>query len=431
MPNHAIDIINKNFVLKKVGDFLYLPCVKQISCKVTPNLPRLPYYMCRTVGLDESSGRLLLDYPRLEKYNEEAYAISIQVNSNVILASNIKEFEILGSTHNSSITPHKYEPKDFIDIDESKSMIPEVVPVNTHWPEKDFVSSRAERTVLDEKKSIPVIEIVFEDGKASFTYFINSLLGTITFEIINPVIKKEYDAVKEYFPKVGIKNIDCQINLQAIGMNIQSKSAHFCIPDIINADLFVKVEDFVINTVFFDGEGDISILEDKLAQTATKLGGKGPKDPNSLLNELQKRKKSKHYYHLRYLSSKQEEALFRLRITGKPVSFIFVIKGDLYYFLVWETYETEEATYIWKLANSDKQSQIEEVKNLLDKIVWLRDKNKIQYIRSKPQNFRRIEHEYVGDDWGFEKWKTIFTELTTRDYWEKNQNDDMGIVEQG
>ena len=429
MSNHAINVINRNLVLKKVGDLLYLPCVKQISCKVTPNLPRLPYYMCRSVGLDESSGRLLLDYPRLEKYNEEAYAISIQVNSNIILASNIKEFEILGSTRNSIIVPHKYEPKDFIGIDESKLMTPKFESANINRPVKAYVPAQSERTILDEKKAIPVIEMVFGEGKATFTYFVNTLLGTVTFEIMNPAIKKEYDAVKEYFPKVGIKNIECQIKLLAIARDIQSLSAHFCNPDIINADLFVKVEDYVINSMFFDGEGDISILEDKLANTTTKLGGKGPKDSKSLLDELQKRKKSKHYYHLRYLSSKQEEAWFKLRITDKPVSFIFVIKGDVDYFLVWETYETEEATYVWKLASSNKQSHIEEVKKLLDKIAWLRGRNKIQYIRSKPPNFCRIEHEYVGDDWGFEKWKAILTQKTTRYYWEKNHNDE-GLMEQ-
>jgi hypothetical protein len=103
----------------------------------------------------------------------------------------------------------------------------------------------------------------------------------------------------------------------------------------------------------------------------------------------------------------------RLRITGRPVSFIFVIKGKVHHYLVWETYETEEATYIWKLNSPDKKRQSEELKSLLDKIVWLRAGNKMSYIRSKPLNFRRIEHDYAGKDWGFEKWEKILTELTS------------------
>jgi hypothetical protein len=89
-----------------------------------------------------------------------------------------------------------------------------------------------------------------------------------------------------------------------------------------------------------------------------------------------------------------------------------VIKGARDHYLVWETYETEEATYIWKLASSDKKGQAGEVKALLDTVAWLRASNKIQYIRSKASNFWRIEHDYAEKDWGIEKWKAILTELT-------------------
>jgi hypothetical protein len=208
------------------------------------------------------------------------------------------------------------------------------------------------------------------------------------------------------------KNLECQVKVEASGRDIQSKSALFCRGEIINGSLFEKVEDYVISQVFLDSDSDIAVVDDKLKKAATHLGGNEPKDANWLLDQLEKLKKSKHYHHLRYLSSRQDAAAFKLRITGKPVSFIFVIKGGLQQFLVWETYETEEATYVWRLAVPDRTGQIKEVQDLLETIKWLRAGNKMQYIRSNPLNFRRIEHDYSGENWGFEKWKTSLTELT-------------------
>jgi hypothetical protein len=156
----------------------------------------------------------------------------------------------------------------------------------------------------------------------------------------------------------------------------------------------------------------VTLLGDKLQEAATLLGGKEPKDPNWLLDQLKKLKPSKHYYHLRYLSSRQEVAAFKLRITGRPVSFIFVIKDGQKYFLVWETYETQEATYVWRLVAPEGNGHIKGVKDLLELVKWLRAGNKIQYIRSKAPNFKRIEHDYSGNDWGFEKWRAVFAELT-------------------
>ena len=47
----------------------------------------------------------------------------------------------------------------------------------------------------------------------------------------------------------------------------------------------------------------------------------------------------------------------------------------------------------------------------MDKVVWLRAANKLEYIQLKPPNFWRIEHDYQQKDGGVEKWKTELTEL--------------------
>ena len=53
-------IVGRNFVLKRKGDLLYLPCKKEISCKAPPHLANSPYILCKTARFDEASRRLLL-----------------------------------------------------------------------------------------------------------------------------------------------------------------------------------------------------------------------------------------------------------------------------------------------------------------------------------------------------------------------------------
>jgi hypothetical protein len=414
MASPSPPIIDKNFILKRVEDRLYLPCTTEISCTARPGLSRATYLMCRTVRFDEGSGRLFLNSPTtLETWSEKLYQVSVGVNSKLILDSNVKAFEILDSGHSlDSLTP-PYEWKNLEDAQEWQSVIKgsdySYLPATPRPPSPH-------RTSRNETCSIPIQDIQFQDGKVSFTRFFYPILGDVLFEVITPTCIKEFDAIKDYFAKaLRTKVIEFQIKLEASGRDIQLKEASYVKGDLFYSNLVEKVQDMVISEAFFSDEGDIYVLEDKLTEATEKLGLKEPANLEWLLDQLGRHKKSKHYDHLRYLAARQEAAAFRLRITAKPVSFIFVIKDKQHPYVVWETYETEEATYIWKLTDLDKKEQAAEVNGLLDKIVWLRAGNKIQYIRSKPPNFWRIEHDYREGDGGFEKWKAYLTGLTSGD----------------
>lgn len=202
-----------------------------------------------------------------------------------------------------------------------------------------------------------------------------------------------------------------KVTLEAIGSAIQSKTARLCHDDLLNGTLIEKIEDFVVDTEILDSNDDIVVVEEKL-KNIIHLDEKSS-DPNWLLDKLDKFKKSKHYHHLRHLSSLHDTSGFRLRMTGKPISFIFSIRGALDYHLVWETYETEEATYIWKLQGPDSQSRQKAMTELLEKVKWLRARNKMKYIQSKPPNFKRIEHDYSQENNALDKWKTMLSEYIT------------------
>jgi hypothetical protein len=413
MSDKRPDILDKNFLIKRVGDDLYLPCVKPISCKAPSHLPKTTYLLCRTAKFDPGSGLLSLNSPTdYGKYDESGYQLSIQANSALILSFNVQAFLILWGTLNSADLSPKYDWRDHIS---NADWIPAPQKRSANMGHTNGARPNPPSPPpfsINEKCMITIEDLVFGDGTISFTRFIHFRLGDVTFEIPYPGSRKEFDAIKEYFEKViHSKTIECEITVEAVGPNIQSKSARFCQKNLFDNEMIEKVEDYFIRSKILDSDDDISLVEENL-KALISLNEEDRK-LDRLLEKLQKFKKSKHYYHLRHLSSLHNANAFRLRMTGKPVSFIFVIKGALDYHLIWETYETEEATYIWKLAGRDAKDRQMEMSDLLEKIKWLRDKNKRTYIQSNPPNFRRIEHDYSQKDGGLEKWKLILSETIT------------------
>jgi hypothetical protein len=72
--------------------------------------------------------------------------------------------------------------------------------------------------------------------------------------------------------------------------------------------------------------------------------------------------------------------------------------------LVWETLDTEEATYIWHIEKSayELERSIKRVDSLLGQI---RSKGRHQYLETNPEQFSRIVHDYSNDQKGFIIWK--------------------------
>lgn len=393
-----------------MGDEWYLPCEKAISCKAPAHVARLSYVLCKTVRYDAANRRLFLDAPTgYEQWSEKAYQISIQTNSALILALDVQVFEILwGSTR-----------------------LPDL-PTKPYWTEQNTISDWTPPFPKAEKDSdqrvaatptppspaafsinktcdVAIEDLLFGDGKISFTRFVHFRTGEITFEIIYAGSRKEFDAVKGYFEKVlRRKTVKCQIAVEVIGRVIQSQSALFSDDDPFNKAVIEEVDDYILQANVFNNEEEIAVVEEKIKQLISLE--EEERSLEGLLEKLGKIKKSKHYYHLRHLSSLHDPDLFRLRMTGRPASFIFVLRGEQDCHLVWETYETEEATYIWKLTTRDRVLLHQEMSDLLETIKSLRKSNKLAYIRSHPAGLTRLVHDYSQADGGLEKWKEALRE---------------------
>jgi hypothetical protein len=128
------------------------------------------------------------------------------------------------------------------------------------------------------------------------------------------------------------------------------------------------------------------------------------RNEQDLLNDLLEIHQTKHYKHLRYLSSIHASHIMKLRFVLKPFSFIFLIEGERNYHIIWETLDTREATYLWHV-QKDLQELKRSLRKIEDIIHVIQVQGKTAYISSAEEPFRRIYHDYSEVIDGFIKWK--------------------------
>ena len=88
----------------------------------------------------------------------------------------------------------------------------------------------------------------------------------------------------------------------------------------------------------------------------------------------------------------------------------FLLSGNNCFHIVWETLDTEEATYIWTFTNDIKN--LKQILSDIDKTINLivRD-GKNEYISRDAKNFKRIYHNYTDLKNGFKTWKEDFEKI--------------------
>jgi len=116
-----------------------------------------------------------------------------------------------------------------------------------------------------------------------------------------------------------------------------------------------------------------------------------------------------HYLHLKHLSAKHETSILKLRFVLQPFSFLFLLSGESKYHVIWETLDSEEATYIWHTDKSrdalrSTLNQIEEI------ITGIKKSGRQDYLKQDHPNFSRIWHDYSNLKKGFITWKSILEE---------------------
>lgn len=92
-----------------------------------------------------------------------------------------------------------------------------------------------------------------------------------------------------------------------------------------------------------------------------------------------------------------------------PFSFVFLLEGHEQFYIILETLDTEEATYMWHFEKSIPAlpSRLKEIDRQMDII---RNQGRQVFLASPPNNFSRILHDYSDEQKGFVIWKDMLEE---------------------
>ena len=268
--------------------------------------------------------------------------------------------------------------------------------------------------------SVPIKDVLFHDGFVSFVGKFNNITKPIEITIQNEDIRVEYDAIKNYFANIlKVKKIqvfvEAEMTVNSIKI-LKSKS-----PEItkINTSLIENIKFEFVKATFKkvlpkDTETNLFTMDEYFEHFTEEKKKETPfyTSDKELLEDLLKITNTKHYKHLRFLSSKHSHSIMKLRFVHKPLSFIFLITGDINFHIIWETLNTKEATYIWHI---DKNIQLLKttLQNISNIIGEIRVNGKNAYINNTDEPFRRIYHDYSEQVDGFQKWRNELDSFLT------------------
>jgi len=297
---------------------------------------------------------------------------------------------------------------------------------NIHYrPTSNFVDSLAEEKVsipalklealpvyIDETFYVSLNDLRFILGGVSFQKKFKGYPKSIELTISNYDILVEFDAIKNYFVNIfGAKKIKVFVKLEIKGDDITVLSIFSPEINKINRETIDTIKfEFVkkslkkkpaieIDKSLFTMDEYFEMFGDEKVKSDTFY-----KNDRELFEDLISISQTKHYKHLRYLSSRHAHTLLKLRFVHKPISFLFLIEGDRNYHLIWETLDTREATYIWHIDKSLEQLKIS-LRHIEDIINIIKVQGKTAYLNSADEPFRRIYHDYSELVDGFVKWK--------------------------
>ena len=327
-----------------------------------------------------------------------------------------KLIQYIGRVQRSEINPTIYDYRDY-KIDYLNKLF---LKRNTYYRKinkqatlfdepKDEITTSNHILTIEKKSKVSIEELEFHYGSVAFKYPINEMNMTLEFQVENIEIRPEFEVLKPYFIKtLKSKNITVEIFAEFENGKLVSQLALSTDIDHINKEVVEGVKFQFLNKGLlkqFTPKKQNIVTSDELQEQ-----GKIYSNAEELLNEILKNKQYKHSQHIQYLADRHENHVMKIRFALSPFSFVFLLSGEHRYFIVLETLDTEEATYIWHTLKN-KASLIEEVKQIDNHLSIIREKGRQALLENSPDNFTRILHDYSDNKKGFIVWKSAIEEL--------------------
>lgn len=351
-----------------------------------------------------------LEYTDYQLFHPDLFTPIEFINFRTINTARLLRFIDLERTSISDNDTDYPSSDDFyIDNDEPdlKSKEPEKKIMPAIDKPKDIIFTK------HESFSVAIKDIRFGFGCVTFSKKIKGAADNVDFTIINYDIREEFDAVKNYFANI-LKTKRINVDAEITFTNWQITECKATSPEIarindktIDSVKFEFVGNFLKKKKNFDIDKSLFTMDDCFAMLNNeKLNSSAfYNNDKDLFDDILQISDTRHYKHLRFLSSKHAYHIMKLRFVLKPFSFIFLIEGEKMYHIVWETLDTEEATYIWHI-EKDKEKLKLKLNKIEDILNVIKAQGKTAYINTYDDSYHRIFHDYSDFIDGFVRWKS-------------------------
>lgn len=257
---------------------------------------------------------------------------------------------------------------------------------------------------IERNVRIPWDKLEFHFGALSFTLNLPEMNDTLILEMEHAAIRPEFEVLKPYFAKVMKKELDFAVTAEyqygkLIAQSVSSEDANLINQELIDTLKFQFAAKPLFGGTPSDLPGD---TEEKVAKTFGSA--------ETLLEMALENSEARHFHHLRYLAGKHAAEAEKIRFMLQPFSFIFLLRGDASFHIVLETYDTEEATYLWRL---ERKNLKEDIHMVMADLETIRLKGRQAFLEHPPANFSRILHDYSEPRKGFIQWKGALEERLT------------------
>ncbi|MFZ6013822.1 MAG: TOTE conflict system archaeo-eukaryotic primase domain-containing protein [Bacteroidota bacterium] len=266
---------------------------------------------------------------------------------------------------------------------------------------------------IDKRISVLIEQLEFRFGIIAFIYQLSENGRDLQFEVENSHVRPEFEVLKPYFAKVlKARSIKATIKVKVENGKLIYNYAISSDLEKINREIIESVRFRFVSQKFF---GKLPTTEDSILLNIDELqskfeGSTGLYDSGEeLLEEILKYKEGKHHRHLRYLAQKHENSVLKIRFVLVPFSFVFLLAGDQQYHIIWETLDTEEATYIWHI-EKNKAVLRKKLQEIDQDLGLIRAKGRQTFLENMRGNFSRIVHDYTDNQKGFIVWRDALEE---------------------
>ncbi len=321
-----------------------------------------------------------------------------------------KLIQYIGRVQRSEINPTIYDYRDY-KIDYLNKLF---LKRNTYYRKidrqatlfdepKEITGSSSPVFSYEKKIKVLIEELEFHYGSVAFNCIVNEMNTQLIFHIENNEIRPEFEVLKPYIIKtLNTKSISVEVMAEFENGKLVSQLAISQDIDRINKEVVEGVKFQFLNKALLKHwrSAKKNILTSDELQDQNKIYS----DAEGLLKELLKGKNYKHSQHIQYLADRHENQIMKIRFVLNPFSFVFLLAGEQRFFVVLETLDTEEATYIWHTLKN-KTSLIDEVKQIDHQLSIIREKGRQHFLENSPENFFRVLNDYSDNKRGFTIWK--------------------------